>query len=288
MALSRRSFLAAGAGALVLAACGGGGSKSGGSRSGGGDEDATALVSRYEDGYFVPGAQRVAVSLGNANGLVSEGVPVSLDAKVVDAKGTVVVPSVQAASHAAGTPVPFFPFALTIATPGIYTLSAKVGGKELPSSFSVVDPSQVKIPKPGDKLPPFDTPTTADGKGVNPICTHQPPCALHEVSLSQALQAGTPVAYLIGTPAFCQTGVCAPILDNLLAAHIRLGDKVTMVHAEVYTDNTATTTTPAVQAYNMTFEPCLWITDASGTVVERLDFVFDQSEIDAALAKVAS
>src|SRR5215213_1781477 len=244
MALSRRSFLA-GAGALVLAACGGGGSKSGGSRSGGGDED----------GYFVPGAQRVAVSLGNANGLVSEGVPVSLDAKVVDAKGTVVVPSVQAASHAAGTPVPFFPFALTIATPGIYTLSAKVGGKELPSSFSVVDPSQVKIPKPGDKLPPFDTPTTADGKGVNPICTHQPPCALHEVTLSQALQAGTPVAYLIGTPAFCQTGVCAPILDNLLAAHTGLGDKVTMVHAEVYTDNTATTTTPAVQAYNMSFEP---------------------------------
>src|SRR5215213_11950530 len=111
MALSRRSFLAAGAGALALAACGGGGSKSGTD-----DDGATALVARYEDGYFVPGAQRVAVSLGNANGLVSEGVPVSLDAKVVDAKGTVVVPSVQAASHAAGTPVPFFPFALTIAT----------------------------------------------------------------------------------------------------------------------------------------------------------------------------
>jgi hypothetical protein len=61
-----------------------------------------------------------------------------------------------------------------------------------------------------------------------------------------------------------------------------------MVHAEVYTDNTATTTTPAVQAYQMSFEPCLWITDATGTVVERLDFVFDQGEIDAALAKVAS
>ena len=151
----------------------------------------------------------------------------------------------------------------------------------------MVDPSQVKIPKPGDKLPAFDTPTTADGRGANPICTHQPACSLHDVTLTQALAAGKPVAYLIGTPAFCQTGVCAPILDNLLAAHARLGDKVTMVHAEVYTDNTAATPTPAVQAYNMTFEPCLWITDASGTVVERLDFVFDQGEIDGALAKVA-
>jgi len=191
-------------------------------------------------------------------------------------------------SHAVGTPVPFFPFALSISTPGVYTLSAELNGKELPSSFSVVDPSQVKIPKPGDKLPPFDSPTTADARGVNPICTHQPPCPLHDVTLTQALQTGKPVAYLIGTPAFCQTGVCAPILDNLIAAHTRLGDEVAMVHAEVYTDNTATTVTPAVQAYNMSFEPCLWITDATGTVVERLDFVFDQGEIDAALAKVAS
>lgn len=284
MVLSRRSFLAAGAGALVLAACGG----SGGGSSSGEDDGPNALVSRYEDGYFVPGTQRVAVSLGNKNGLVSEGVPGTLGAKVTDANGTVVVPSVQAASHAVGTPVPFFPFALSITTPGVYTLSAELNGKELPSSFSVVDPSKVKIPKPGDKLPPFDTPTTADARGVNPICTHQPPCPLHDVTLTQALQTGKPVAYLIGTPAFCQTGVCAPILDNLITAHTRLGDKVAMVHAEVYTDNTATTVTPAVQAYNMTFEPCLWITDATGTVVERLDFVFDQSEIDAALAKVSS
>jgi hypothetical protein len=36
----------------------------------------------------------------------------------------------------------------------------------------------------------------------------------------------------------------------------------------------------------MTFEPCLWVTDASGTVVERLEFVFDQDEINAALGKV--
>jgi hypothetical protein len=287
MAMSRRSFLAAGAGALVLAACGGGGGSGGDAASESGDA-ATALAARYEDGYFVPGTQRVAVSLGNKNGLMSDGVPSALDAKVLDAKGAVVVSSAEAASHAAGTPLPYFPFALSIATPGVYTLSAKVGGRDLTSSFSVVDPSSVKIPKVGDKLPPFDTPTTADGRNVNPICTHQPPCPLHDVTLTQALQSGKPVAYLIGTPAFCQTGVCAPILDNLITAHTRLGDKVAMVHAEVYTDNTATTTTPAVQAYNMTFEPCLWITDATGTVVERLDFVFDQGEIDAALAKVPS
>jgi hypothetical protein len=285
MALSRRSFLAAGAGALVLAACGGGDNSSNG---GGEAAGATAMIPRYEDGHFAPGSQRVAVSLGNKDGLMSDGVPDQLDVKVVDAGGAVVVADLVAQRHAAGTPLPYYPFSLALATPGVYTLDTKLGGQDLSASFSVVDPAQVKIPKPGDKLPPFDTPTPADGRGVNPICTRQPACSLHDITLTQALQTGKPVAYLIGTPAFCQTGVCAPILDNLLAAHTRLGDKVTMVHAEVYTDNNATTPTPAVQAYNMSFEPCLWITDASGTVVERLDFVFDEGEINDALAKVAT
>jgi hypothetical protein len=278
--MSRRTFLAAGAGALVLAACGGGGS--------GGGDDPTALAARFEDGYFTPGAQRVAVSLGNKDGFISSGVPDSLDVKVLDANGKVVVPSVTAPSHASGTPLPYYPFALSLAAPGVYTLSARVAGRDLTASFSVVDPAKVQIPQPGQKLPPFDTPTVDANRGVNPICTRQPPCSLHDQTLTAALQSGKPVAYLIGTPAFCQTGVCAPILDDLLTAHAAVGDKVAMVHSEVYTDNEATTPAPAVSAYHMTFEPCLWVTDASGTIVERLDFVFDQGEINAALAKVTS
>jgi hypothetical protein len=279
--MSRRSFLAAGAGALVVAACGGGG-------SGGGGDGPTALAARYEDGYFTPGTQRVAVSLGNKDGFISTGVPDSLVVRVLDANGKVVVPSVTAPSHATGTPLPYYPFALSLTAPGTYTLSTRLDGRDLTSSFSVVDPAKVTIPQPGQKLPPFDTPTTADNRGVNPICTRQPMCPLHDQTLSQALQSGKPVAYLIGTPAFCQTGVCAPILDNLVTAHGAVGDKVAMVHAEVYTDNTASTPTAAVNAYHMTFEPCLWVTDPTGVIVERLDFVFDQGEINGALAKVTA
>jgi hypothetical protein len=167
-------------------------------------------------------------------------------------------------------------------------LSAHVSGRDITAAFSVVDPSQVAIPKPGQPLPPFDTPTTSDNRGVNPICTRQPPCPLHAMTLTQALQTGKPVAYFIGTPAFCQTGVCGPILDFVVAQHQRLGDKMPMVHADVYTDSTAQTTSPAVDAYHMTFEPALFVADERGRIVERLDFVFDEGEIEAALGKVVS
>jgi hypothetical protein len=279
--LSRRTLLAAGAGALIAAACGSKGASSGDGGGGG----PTALVARFEDGVFIPGAQRVAVSLGNTTGLVSDNLPAALAGKVTTVDGMVVVPQVSADRHQQGLPLPYYPFPLQLQDTGTYQLVVDVGGKSLTQAFTVANPSTVLIPKVGEKLPPFDTPTTANGRGVNPICTKQPPCPLHNVTLTDALKTGKPVAYLIGTPAFCQTGVCGPILDFVVAAQQRVGDKAVMVHAEVYTDNTAKTTTPAVDAYHMSFEPCLWITDTSGTIVERLDFVFDQGEIDTALTK---
>jgi hypothetical protein len=51
------------------------------------------------------------------------------------------------------------------------------------------------------------------------------------------------------------------------------------IHAEVYTDNTATEAAPAVNAAGLSFEPVIFLTDASGTVVERLDVIVDESEL---------
>ena len=73
------------------------------------------------------------------------------------------------------------------------------------------DPAQVTVPYIGSVLPPFDTPTVDDHRGVEPYCTLTPaPCPLHDVTLTQALASGKPVAYMVGTPAHCQTGTCAP------------------------------------------------------------------------------
>ena len=40
---------------------------------------------------------------------------------------------------------------------------------------------------------------------------------------------------------------------------------------------------PAVTAYHMTFEPSLFVADASGTIVARLDSIWDTVELTAAL-----
>jgi hypothetical protein len=67
----------------------------------------------------------------------------------------------------------------------------------------------------------------------------------------------------------------------------RFGDEFTFVHAEVYTDLQATETAPAVAAVGMYYEPALFVTDAEGVVVERLDAVWDTSELVEVLSRVS-
>ncbi|MEY2939229.1 MAG: hypothetical protein RIS58_216 [Actinomycetota bacterium] len=229
----------------------------------------------------VPGRIRLPISLADQSGLLSgEDLPTTLSASLVNAEtGSVVVENLSANRHDAGMSIPYWPFRLEVAEIGIYSLVVD-GGPVDGAGVQVVDPSTIGVPLIGAPLPPFDTPTFDDARGVDPICTRTPEsCPFHDVTLTSALASGLPVVYLIGTPAHCSTGSCAPALDGLLALKDELAGRYTVVHAEVYTDDTATTVAPAVSNYAMTYEPALFITDANGTIVERLDAVFDEVEL---------
>ena len=64
-------------------------------------------------------------------------------------------------------------------------------------------------------------------------------------------------------------------------------DVYDFVHAEVWKDLTVTEVAPAIDALGIAFEPALFITDADGVIVERLDGLWDATELrerlDAAL-----
>ncbi len=271
--LSRRTFLvtagAVGAG-LVLAACGGDDSSSslptadvGSSPSGTGDPNRPdrVLVRFSVDGIFAAGmSQRIAVGLADADGLLLVDTPAQMTFQVVSEEGPVGDP-ITVDRHAEGLPRPYYPVITNIADAGTYALVATVDGIEVHSGFSVLEPEKVPIPQPGDQMVPVVTPTTANAEGVNPICTRQPACDLHQVTLTDALGEAKPVAFLIATPAYCQTAACGPVLDVLLGQESEFGDRVRMVHAEVYTDSSLASTTQAVQDYHLSFEPVLYLVE---------------------------
>jgi hypothetical protein len=248
------------------------------------------LVQRFPQ-VLVPGSLRLPISLAFSSGIISTTsdfkFPKKLLAKVIDlSTDKVIIENTSATLYGAEIALPYYPFQVTIESPGNYSLIVS-GGPPEGTAFSVLERGLVLVPGVGDLLPGFDTPTFGDHRQVEPICTRQPePCPFHKLTLNEALQLGVPVAYLVGTPAHCSTGTCAPALSGLIDVASRIVGSAVFIHAEIYADEAATVIAPAVQALSLSFEPVLFITDKNGKIVKRLDAVFDASEFSDALASV--
>lgn len=282
---SRRDLLRSGALGLsalslapLLAACSGSGS--GSNKTLGPD---TQLVQRWVPDQLTPGPVRLPISLADSSGLMSTG-PDVLNAKIIRYLDNAVVADglvAEKLSLGEGTPA-FWVFTATLEDQDVYALIVD-GGPEDGASLQIRDPQFLTVPRVGQTLPPLDTPTVDDPRGVEVICTRVPePCPFHEVTLGQALGNPNRTAFLVGTPAHCQTGVCAPILENLIEISDQYPD-VTFIHADVYADVAATTVAPVVQALTLTFEPVLWITDSTGMITHRFEGVWHPSEVIRAL-----
>jgi len=290
---SRRRFLTLSASVGLggfLAACGGSSSPSS-SGAIDGISGTLQVVKRFPTTGLVPGSIRLPISLADTSGVLTTAgkakLPQTLTGKVIDtATGDVVIASVSADKHDTNMSTAYWPFIVDVKKTGVYLLILDIA-PESEMSFQVEERENVLSPLVGDALPPFDTPTVDDKRGVDPICTRpEGTCPFHAVTLTEALKSGKPVVYFIGTPAYCQTGTCAPGLDALIALSKNVGDAAMFVHADVYADKTATNLAPAIEAYKLTYEPLLYITDAKGVLVNRLDAVFDVTEMSSALAAV--
>ena len=293
--LSRRGFISNSATVLgagisfgFLASCGEGLTSNQDSQSDFPDD--LQLVQRFPQ-VLVPGNLRLPISLALSSGIIDSNsgfnFPQTLSAKVIDlSTDKVIIENVSATLHGAEISLPYYPFRINILKSGNYALVVS-GGPIEGTAFSVLEPDQVAVPGANDSLPGFDTPTFDNNREVKPICTRIPdPCPFHAMTLTEALKLGVPVAYLVGTPAHCETGTCAPALDGLIEVGSRIGDRAVFIHAEVYADEAATVIAPAVKALDLTFEPVLFIVDANGKIIERFDSVFDSLEIFDALASV--
>jgi hypothetical protein len=285
--LTRRSFLLATAGvALAGAACGG-------DDGGGSAATTTAPVDRQQPErtllqYFnrnavLAGEQRLPYGIGDAEGVPMLEAPEELSARIL--RDGAAVAEVTARRYGSGLPRPYFPFRTELSEPGLYELAVDLDGATVTSPFSIVETAPLVPPGPGDAMVPVDTPTLDDARGVNPICTREETCPLHEVPLSAALEEDRPTVLIVATPAFCQTVVCGPVLDIVLSHRERIGDRARMIHAEVYVnpEESLQETTDAVKAYRLPYEPVLFVARADGTIASRLDYIFDEVEVGEAL-----
>lgn len=301
--LSRRRFLAlgaAGAGAALLAACGddegdplrlddqGAGPTAPTGPPGG---PTLALAQFLAPRTLAAGGEvRIPFSVSDIDGLLPpDRLPGQLELTVVGPADEEVVSGLVVERHDEGLERGYYPLVFEAPEPGVYTARTEHDGDSAEMSVQVHDAGELSVILPGRRLPDVATPTTDDDHGVTPICTREPRCPLHEVSLTSALEEGRPLALLVATPAFCAVAICGPVLDVLLE-EMDAAPEVRFLHAEVYEDpfNDTETTTEIVGALELHYEPVLVLADATGTVVERLDMIYDRSEVRRSIGRLAS
>lgn len=141
-------------------------------------------------------------------------------------------------------------------------------------------------PIPGERAVSTPSPTTANPRGVDPICTRRPICPLHAISLDEALRSGKPTVLNIGTPAFCEVRFCGPVLEAVIAAQRTVGAAVSFVHVEVYKDDREAPArailSPAAAAWKLEVEPVTYFIGSDGIVADRFVSLADAAEIAAA------
>lgn len=234
--------------------------------------------------------QRVTFGLGDSEGALVEAGPARLPFEVL--LGSKVIARLQAPLHRAGLSRGYYPIVFTPPEPGFYTARTHVSGAPVEASFQAA--RTITIPRPGRPMPVVDTPTVANRRGVNPICTRSPACPLHDINLRDAMATGKPIALLVATPAYCQTAICGPVLDVLLSQRSTFRE-IQMIHAEVYADGRVAaadiakaTLAPLPKAYRLPFEPALFLIGPDRVLARRLDTIFDQAELRNALRSVVA
>jgi hypothetical protein len=157
--------------------------------------------------------------------------------------------------------------------------------------------TEASVVSVGDPAPASDTPTLADVDGdVALLSTDEEPVeAFYKTSVADALEAGEPFLLVFATPKFCATAQCGPTLDRVkavAAAHPEL----TVINVEPYQLEAVDgqlqpvltegqlTPAPATDEWRLPAEPWVFLVDGDGIVRGSYMLVFDESEVDAAIA----
>ncbi len=157
-------------------------------------------------------------------------------------------------------------------TPGIWLLDVKVEGKKAPTAAFQIRPDAPE-PKIGEKAPASQSPTTADHRGVDPICTRTPNCSMHEMTIADALASGKPTVVAFASPRFCQSRTCGPTIDVVESVAKSFKESVNFIHVEVFKDvKTALTEegdSPTFAEWKLGTDPILYFVDASGVIKDH-------------------
>jgi len=152
---------------------------------------------------------------------------------------------------------------------------------------TIEDPGVVVV---GDAAPRSKTRTVATHDIANITSDPDPDPRFYELSVAEAVE-NAPAVIVFGTPAWCTSQACGPLLDQVKALSSDFPD-LSYVHVEIYEDIHVSsfedlTLVPAVLEWALPAEPWVFVTDSDGVVAASFQGVASETELVAAFAAVS-
>lgn len=188
-----------------------------------------------------------------------------------------------------------------------------VGQINLP--FQVVPHGQVL--GLGDPAPKSRQTLASDVSDISQIDSMQPRDQMHDMTIADAVTSGKPTVILFGTPAFCETQVCGPVMQGImLPLYDQFHDRANFIHVEPYfldevRSGKGLCAVPAFnidlaragtgkgpgpcpmlsdaqlraagESWNLTTEPIVFVVDSNGTIAGRFEGVSNEEEVKSVL-----
>ncbi len=197
-----------------------------------------------------------------------------------------------------GTAVPFTDYDTPywVVTPelpaaGFWGLGAVVvlaDGTATQGQFTIQTLADVSGPAIGEVPPAIETRTLATEPDLARLTSDPAPePALYELSVAEAMTSGKPSVIVFATPGFCESRLCAPVVDSVKEVREGREDQVNFIHVEIYESFSPLTYGPEMEQWGLPSEPWTFVLNAAGEVTHRFGGPVSPRELAAALAEVA-
>jgi len=185
-------------------------------------------------------------------------------------------------------------------------------------AFEVQSPEQTL--NVGDPAPKSRQTIASDVADITEIDSMKPPDSMHDLTIADAVTSGVPTVILFGTPAFCETQVCGPVMEAImLPLYDRYGGQANFIHVEPYFLETLRSGAGlcAVPAFNINFaragvaegpgpcpslteeellaageswnqriEPIIFVVDSQGNIAGKFEAVAGLEEVEDLLSEL--
>lgn len=181
-------------------------------------------------------------------------------------------------------------FNMDIPGPGTFQITVESDGFGTLAPVGIVTQENPAVVGVGEEAPRSVTRTSVDHE-ISDISTDpDPDPSFYVMTVADAVESG-PSVIVFGTPAWCTSQSCGPLLDQVKTLSADYPD-LNFVHVEPYENINADSfqdliLIPAVEEWSLPSEPWVFVIDADGVVSAAFEGAASDGELSEAFAEVS-